>query len=161
MRKNDIIGGGDVLAAVAELQDQLSEKGELSLPMETDDYYGRPIEPTTTSADNDAVLPSDGGMVKEKSTTTSSSSSSASSSPKMSSSTPPQHPIRICILYGMINATIVLPVLMSFASIIYRDDAFRPYMGQLTTLTIVSGIVHQLCFSTFSTLPFAVGQGTC
>ena len=68
------------------------------------------------------------------------------------------NPIWICILYGMINATIVTPVLMSFASIIYRDNAFAPYMPVLVRLTMVSGIVHQLCFSTFSSLPFAVGQ---
>lgn len=66
--------------------------------------------------------------------------------------------IRMCILYGMINATIVLPVLMSFTSIIYRDDAFGAYIPILVKLTIVSGIVHQLCFSTFSSMPFAVGQ---
>jgi len=31
-------------------------------------------------------------------------------------------------------------------------------MPVLVRLTMVSGIVHQLCFSTFSSLPFAVGQ---
>jgi len=67
-------------------------------------------------------------------------------------------PAWINVLYGMINATIVLPVLMSFASIIYRDDAFAPYIPVLVKLTITSGMVHQLCFSTFSSLPFAVGQ---
>ena len=61
-------------------------------------------------------------------------------------------------IYGMINATIVLPVLMSFSSIIYRDQAFLPYSNVLVKLTLASGIVHQLCFSTFSSLPFAVGQ---
>jgi len=67
-------------------------------------------------------------------------------------------PAWVNVLYGMINATIVLPVLMSFGSIIYRDDAFAPYIPVLVKLTLVSGIVHQLCFSTFSSLPFAVGQ---
>ena len=67
-------------------------------------------------------------------------------------------PACITVLYGMINAIIVLPVLMSFGSIIYRDDAFAPYIPVLIKLTLVSGIVHQLCFSTFSSLPFAVGQ---
>jgi SulP family sulfate permease len=47
---------------------------------------------------------------------------------------------------------------MSFGSIIYRDEAFAPYMPVLIKLTVVSGMVHQVCFSTFSTLPFAVGQ---
>ena len=62
------------------------------------------------------------------------------------------------ILYGLINATIILPVLMSFSSIIYRDQAFAPYFSHLVQLVSVSGMVHQLCFSTFSSLPFAVGQ---
>jgi SulP family sulfate permease len=61
-------------------------------------------------------------------------------------------------MYGLINASIVLPVLMSFASIIYRDPAFGPFMPVLTRLVLVSGLVHQLCFSTFSSLPFAIGQ---
>ena len=64
----------------------------------------------------------------------------------------------ISILYGLINASIVLPVLMSFSSIIYRHPAFAPYMPVLVKLTVFSGIVHQVCFSTFSSLPFAVGQ---
>ena len=64
----------------------------------------------------------------------------------------------ICAMYGMINATIVLPVLMSFGSIIYRNEAFAPYMPVLIKLTLVSGVVHQICFSTLSSLPFAVGQ---
>lgn len=68
------------------------------------------------------------------------------------------NPIWICVLYGLINAAIVLPVLMSFGSIIYRDQAFAPYMPVLIKLTVVSGMVHQVCFSTFSSLPFAVGQ---
>lgn len=67
-------------------------------------------------------------------------------------------PAIISIMYGLINAVIVLPVLMSFGSIIYRDEAFAPYLPVLIKLTVVSGMVHQLCFSTFSTLPFAVGQ---
>lgn len=68
------------------------------------------------------------------------------------------NPIWLCVTYGLINATIVLPVLMSFASIIYRDEAFAPVMPTLMKLTLVSGMVHQVCFSTFSSLPFAVGQ---
>jgi hypothetical protein len=70
------------------------------------------------------------------------------------------NPIWVCVLYGMINATIVLPVLMSFGGIIYRDDAYAPYMPVLVKLTVVSGMVHQICFSSLSSLPFAVGQGT-
>ncbi len=67
-------------------------------------------------------------------------------------------PPHIAILYGLINFVIVLPVLMSFGSIIYHDEFFKPYLPVLVKLTVVSGVVHQFCFSTFSTLPFAVGQ---
>jgi MFS superfamily sulfate permease-like transporter len=64
----------------------------------------------------------------------------------------------VSALYGLVNASIVLPVLMSFASIVYRDPAYRPHLPGLTRLVLASGLVHQLCFSTFSALPFAVGQ---
>lgn len=68
------------------------------------------------------------------------------------------NPFYISVLYGLINATIVLPVVMSFGNIIYRDDAFRDYMPVLIKLTLVSGFVHQLCFSSLSSLKFAVGS---
>jgi len=68
------------------------------------------------------------------------------------------NPPMASLLYGMINTSIVLPIVMSFGSIIYRDDFFRPYLSGLIQLTIVSGAVHQISFSTFSTLPFAVGS---
>ena len=69
-----------------------------------------------------------------------------------------ENPVWVCALYGLINASIVLPVLVSFASIIYHNEAFAPAMPTLVKLTLVSGMVHQVCFSTFSSLPFAVGQ---
>jgi len=73
-------------------------------------------------------------------------------------STEEGNPLWISFMYGLINSTIVLPVLMSFASIIYREQEFAPYMPVLIKLTTISGVVHQVCFSTFSSLPFAVGQ---
>jgi MFS superfamily sulfate permease-like transporter len=68
------------------------------------------------------------------------------------------NPLYISIVYGAINCTIVIPVVMSFGNIIYREDAFAPYMPVLIKLTLVSGLVHQVCFSSFSTLKFAVGS---
>jgi SulP family sulfate permease len=47
---------------------------------------------------------------------------------------------------------------MSFGSIIYHHDFFRPYLSTLMKLTVLSGAVHQITFSTASSLPFAVGQ---
>lgn len=67
-------------------------------------------------------------------------------------------PALVCILYGLVNTTIILPILMSFGSIIYHDDFFRPYLSVLMKLTVVSGAVHQITFSSVSSLPFAVGQ---
>lgn len=68
------------------------------------------------------------------------------------------NPVWVCILYGLINATIVLPVVMSFGNIIYQNEAFQPYMPVLIKLTLVSGVVHQLCFSSLSSLKFTVGS---
>ena len=62
------------------------------------------------------------------------------------------------IMYALINLAIVLPVIMSFGNIIYQDPFFRPYLPVLVKLTTISGVVHQIMFSTFSSLPFAVGQ---
>ena len=67
------------------------------------------------------------------------------------------HPL-VSLLYGLVNTSVVLPVIMSFASIIYHDDFFRPYLSILMKLTVVSGAIHQITFSSTSSLPFAVGQ---
>ena len=64
----------------------------------------------------------------------------------------------ISTMYGIINATVVLPVMMSFATIIYHDKIFEQYLPVLVKLTLVSSAVHQLCFSFFSSMPYAVGQ---
>jgi len=69
-------------------------------------------------------------------------------------STPPL----LSVLYALVNCSIVLPVMFSFGSIIYHDDFFRPYLAVMMKLTVVSGAVHQIVFSTLSSLPFAVGQ---
>ena len=68
------------------------------------------------------------------------------------------NPIWISVMYGLINATIVLPVVMSFGNIIYQNEFFEPYMPVLIKLTLVSGVIHQLCFSSLSSLKFAVGS---
>jgi SulP family sulfate permease len=66
--------------------------------------------------------------------------------------------VYVSILYGAINCSIVIPVVMSFGNIIYRDIAFAAYMPVLIKLTLISGFVHQICFSGLSTLKFAVGS---
>lgn len=35
---------------------------------------------------------------------------------------------------------------------------YQPYMPMLAKLFILSSVIHQVCFSLFSSLPYAVGQ---
>lgn len=62
------------------------------------------------------------------------------------------------VLYGVINCIMVIPVSISFCSIIYKDPAFAPYLPSLVKLVVFSSAVHQLAFTVLSSLPFAVGQ---
>ena len=62
------------------------------------------------------------------------------------------------ILYGTINAMMCVPVSISFATIIFRNEAFYPYLPALVRLVLFSSMVHALCFGCLSSLPFAVGQ---
>lgn len=62
------------------------------------------------------------------------------------------------ILYGFINALMVFPVSISFCSIIFRNEFFRGHIPLLVKLVLFSSAIHQFTFSTFSSLPFAVGQ---
>eukprot|EP00053_Salpingoeca_punica_P006959 m.64598 g.64598 ORF g.64598 m.64598 type:complete len:858 (-) comp13933_c1_seq1:66-2639(-) len=67
------------------------------------------------------------------------------------------------ILIGLVNGVIILPVVISFAQIIFRDPYFTgtdcPFcMPYLIKLVVLSTMVHQICFTFKSTLPFAIGQ---
>lgn len=70
---------------------------------------------------------------------------------------PYEHATKVT-LYGALNTIILIPVMISFAQIIFRDPFFQPYMADLIKLVLVSAAVHQLCFTVASSLPFAVGQ---
>ncbi|KAL6776708.1 hypothetical protein ACKKBF_B30640 [Auxenochlorella protothecoides x Auxenochlorella symbiontica] len=61
-------------------------------------------------------------------------------------------------LVGLIDVMLGLPVVASFASIIFQAPFFAPYIGQLVKLVCLSSALHQLIFSLFSTMPFAMGQ---
>ncbi|RYY81905.1 hypothetical protein EON63_14465 [archaeon] len=58
----------------------------------------------------------------------------------------------------MINCIMVIPVSISFCSIIYKDPAFAPYLPSLVKLVVFSSAVHQFAFTVLSSMPFAVGQ---
>ena len=66
--------------------------------------------------------------------------------------------VGLSIAFGLVGAAMCSPVMMSFASIIFSDSFFRPYMPSLVKLVLFSAAVHQLCYVATSTLPFAVGQ---
>ncbi|KAG6622123.1 Sulfate Permease (SulP) Family [Phytophthora cinnamomi] len=70
---------------------------------------------------------------------------------------PTQRKVKIGV-YGVLNTVILVPLMISFAQIIFRDPEFQPYMNDLVKLVLVSAAVHQICFSCVSSLPFAMGQ---
>jgi len=66
------------------------------------------------------------------------------------------------IAFGLVNALVMLPTNVAFASIIYKDSFFSDiqhnFLPQAIKLTFLSSAIHQICFLVFSSLPFAVGQ---
>ena len=65
------------------------------------------------------------------------------------------------LLYGVINAIACTPVMIGFAAIIFRHEAFHrdpAVYSQLVKLVLFSSAVHQATFSFTSSLPFAIGQ---
>ena len=56
------------------------------------------------------------------------------------------------------DAQVGIPTMISFAAIIFKDELFTPWLGQLAKLAFLGSSVHQLVFTLASTLPFAVGQ---
>lgn len=48
-------------------------------------------------------------------------------------------------MYGVLNTVILIPVMISFAQIIFRDPAFQPYMTDLIKLVLVSGVCLSVC----------------
>ena len=64
----------------------------------------------------------------------------------------------IGIIIGLISGVLVIPVSFSFAAIIFRSEEFSTQLSSLSKLVLISSAIHQLCFSYFSSLPFAIGQ---
>ena len=61
-------------------------------------------------------------------------------------------------LFGVINSVLLVPVCISFATIIYRDPFFNDHLPMLIKMVLCSAMCHQVVFTTFSSLPFAIGQ---
>eukprot|EP00038_Savillea_parva_P025233 m.46802 g.46802 ORF g.46802 m.46802 type:complete len:1030 (+) comp6806_c0_seq1:50-3139(+) len=62
------------------------------------------------------------------------------------------------LIVGVINGIIVLPVMVGYAQIVFKDPFFKPYMPTLINLMVFSAAIHQLGFSVKSTLHFAIGS---
>jgi SulP family sulfate permease len=51
-----------------------------------------------------------------------------------------------------------IPCLYGYASVIFNHSIYQPHINALSKLVIFSSVVHQFCFTSFSTLPFSIGQ---
>lgn len=61
------------------------------------------------------------------------------------------------LVYASVNLIIAVPGLYGYASVIFKDPVFHPYRNDLAKLVISSSLVHQLGFTLFSSLDFAIG----
>jgi SulP family sulfate permease len=61
------------------------------------------------------------------------------------------------IIYALINVILAVPGLIGYASVIFNNKLFQPHMDKLAKLVIFSSFVHQLAFTLFSSLSFAIG----
>jgi sulfate permease, SulP family len=98
------------------------------------------------------------GSVKtapQSSQSSQSSSSKKQVQPTKSSSSPP---LLSCLVYAVVNVVIAVPSLYGYAAVIFKHPIFHPYRNQLAKLVISSSLIHQLGFTMFSSMPFAIGM---
>jgi hypothetical protein len=62
------------------------------------------------------------------------------------------------MVIGTINALVGVPAQTAFATIVFQDPMYEPYLGSLCKFFFFSSAVHQFTFMLLSTMPFAVGQ---
>ena len=62
------------------------------------------------------------------------------------------------LITGAIDVVILVPVMIAFAAIIFRNPGFKASLPLLTKLVFFSSMWHQIIFSLRSSLPFAIGQ---
>ena len=70
----------------------------------------------------------------------------------------PKTPASTAAVFGMINAIAGIPALIAFASIVFKDPVYHPYLDACCKLFFLSSSLHQTIFNVASTLPFAMGQ---
>jgi SulP family sulfate permease len=62
------------------------------------------------------------------------------------------------ILIGIITCCVVIPVKISFCSVIFADPEFQEYLPYIIKFVSWTSIAHQLTVTAYSRLPYAVGQ---
>ena len=62
------------------------------------------------------------------------------------------------IVYALVNSIMCVPCLYGYASVIFSHPIYQSHINALSKLVILSSVVHQFCFSIFSSLPFSIGQ---
>lgn len=61
-------------------------------------------------------------------------------------------------VYAVINVIIGIPSLYGYAAVIFNHEVFTPHMNTLSKLVIFSSLIHQLVFTSCSSLStFAIG----
>jgi hypothetical protein len=64
-------------------------------------------------------------------------------------------PSHLLLLSYPVSST---PSLYGYAAVIFKHPIFHPYRNQLAKLVISSSLIHQLGFTMFSSMPFAIGM---
>ncbi len=62
-----------------------------------------------------------------------------------------------CLVYAAINIILSVPCLYGYAAVIFNNPIFNSHKNSLSKLVIFSSFIHQLGFTLFSSLPFAIG----
>lgn len=63
-----------------------------------------------------------------------------------------------CVVYAIVNVIIGAPALYGYAAVIFNNPVFDSHMNALSKLVIFSSLMHQLGFTLFSSLDYAIGM---
>lgn len=63
-----------------------------------------------------------------------------------------------CFVYAAVNVIIGAPALYGYAAVIFNNPIFDTHMNALSKLVIFSSFMHQLGFTLFSNLEYAIGM---
>jgi hypothetical protein len=111
--------------------------------------------PGTTPAEDEEVASS--RLVQNKKAGSSGKKKQPQTKSTTAAATTTRPPLLSCLVYALVNVVIAVPGLFGYAAVIFKAPVFHPYRNQLAKIVISSSLVHQLGFTLFSSLPFAIG----